>query len=546
MTKFIHPAIFDWHTDWQHGRLSRREFLRQATLLGLSVTAAKLLTGCQESTEPTTNTTGPTAIKRGGILRVGTIVQEMIDHPARLTWLELANPLRHVAEYLTETGVDNLTRPLLLKKWEASEDVKTWTLHVRPGVKFNNGADLTATDVIFNFQQWLDPATESSMRHLLSYLSPNDIERVDDYTVRLHLITPQIGLPEHLFHFPGLILPHTFEGDFARQPIGTGPFLLAEHITEERLILWRREGYWKMGHDGQALPYLDELHYLHLERSQRVAALQGGEVDTVFFPNAEDWHTLQNVPQVKTYAVTTAQTLVLRMRVDKPPWDDVQVRQAMRLCQDRAKILQAAYFGEGELGIDAHVAPVHPAYCEKPIPDYQPERAKELLAEAGYPDGLTVTMTIKNDQGELEMARALQTLAAPAGFDIQINIVEAARYWEFWTDMPLGITLWVHRPLDTMVLALGYTADESGQPVAWNETRWVDEEFVTLLKQAEQTLNIDLRREIMCQLEEIMQTRGPIGISHWRKVWTICHESFKNVRAHPSGYDLFYDVWQDI
>jgi peptide/nickel transport system substrate-binding protein len=95
-----------------------------------------------------------------------------------------------------------------------------------------------------------------------------------------------------------------------------------------------------------------------------------------------------------------------------------------------------------------------------------------------------------------------------------------------------------------MVLALGYTADQNGNPVAWNETHWVDEEFTSLLRQAERTLDIGERRQFMCQIETIMQERGPVGISYWRDIWTIVRSEFQSVKAHPTGYDLFYDVWK--
>ncbi|MBI1878252.1 MAG: hypothetical protein HYR94_08515, partial [Chloroflexi bacterium] len=165
-------------------------------------------------------------------------------------------------------------------------------------------------------------------------------------------------------------------------------------------------------------------------------------------------------------------------------------------------------------------------------------------AEAGYPNGLKVKLTTKNDLGEPKIARLLKKLAAEGGFEIELNIVEPARYWSQWTEVNLGLTVWGHRPLETMVLALAYTADEKGQPVAWNETHWIDEEFVQLLRQAERTLDVPQRREIMCQIEDIMQERGPIGISYWRKTWNITRSEFKNVKAHPTGYDLFYDVWK--
>jgi peptide/nickel transport system substrate-binding protein len=243
--------------------------------------------------------------------------------------------------------------------------------------------------------------------------------------------------------------------------------------------------------------------------------------------------------------VRTAQTLVIRMRTDVEPWSDPRVRQALKLCQDRQKMLDLAFFGEGDLALDAHVAPVHPAYCERPIPKYDPQQARALLAEAGHPDGLKVTLTIKTDDGEEDLARVLKSLAAPGGFEITINIVKPEEYWNQWTEVDFGITIWYHRPLDTMTLALAYTVDGEQKPVAWNETRWVDDEFNQLLRTAERTLDVAARREIMCQLEDIMQSRGPIGISFWRKNWNITRTEFKNVRAHPTGYDLFYDVWKD-
>lgn len=539
----LHPAILEWRHDFLRGKMSRREFLRWATLLGASVATAKVLAGCGPL-DTASVASEPEPVRRGGLMRIGTAIQP-IDHPARMSWIEGANQLRQVAEYLTETGPDNITRPWLLERWEASDDVKTWTLYLRQGITFNDGQALTADDVIFNFEQWLDPDVGSSMTGLLSYLSPNDIEKVDDYTIRLHLQEPQIGVPEHLFHYPGLILPRSFEGDFIKQPVGTGPFTLAEYEVEKRVILKRRPDYWRLGQDEQPLPYLDELHYIQLDPEARVAAMQGGEIDTLFIPRPTDWEALRYAPEVNIQTVSTAETFVLRMRVDQAPWQDVRVRQALKLCQDRAKILEISYSEQGDLAIDAHVAPAHPAYCPKPIPDYNPDRARALLAEAGYENGLKVQLTTKNDLGEPRIARLLQQLAAPAGFEIELNIVRPSIYWSQWTEVDLGLTVWGHRPLDTMVLALGYTADDQGQPVAWNETHWIDDEFTALLRQAEQTLDVEARREIMCQIEDIMQERGPVGISYWRNTWNITRAEFKNVKAHPAGYDLFYDVWKE-
>jgi len=559
----IHPYIPEAYAKLEQGRVSRREFLRVSTLLGLSAGAATIAAQCGAPAQPAGGGAaeeggaeaggGEAApaqeeeqasggIKRGGTWRSSMQLQ-LLDHPARLSWVEGANIVRQIGEYLTLTGPDNITRPYLLDRWEASEDVKTWDLFLRQGINFNNGDELTADDVMFTIGEWLNPDVGSSMLGLLSYLSGmQDVEKVDDYHVRLHLQTANIGVPEHLFHYPAIVLHRNFEGDIIQQPIGTGAFTLEEYAEGERAVFKRREDYWQMGEDGNPLPYLDELIYVSTDKDAGVAALQSNQVDTLYDPRPSDFLALKDVAELTVRPVSTAQCLLLRMRVDLEPWNDVRVRNALKMCQDREKNLQLSYFGEGDLSIDAHVAPVHPAYCEKDIPAYDPEGAKALLAEAGYPDGLTVTLATKNDQQEPELAQALKETAAAGGFNIELDITEPSGYWDRWTEVDLGITSWTHRPLDTMVLPLAYVEEAIG---AWNETRWTDEEFEGLLREAEATLDVEARRSIMCKIEDIMQERGPLGNSYWKNVWNITRSEFKNVKAHPTAYDLLYDVWKD-
>jgi peptide/nickel transport system substrate-binding protein len=554
----VHPAIPEAYDQLSKGRITRREFLRFSTLLGLSASTAYFAAACgapateeevimtEEATAPTEEPAAPT----GGIKRGGTFTRAMelqqIDHPARFSWVQQANVVRQVAEYLTETGPDNITRPILLEKWEASEDLKTWTLNLRQGIKFNNGDELTADDVIFNFGQWLDPDVGSSILALMNYLTgPQDVEKVDDYTVIMHLNAGNIGVPEHLFHYPANIMHRNFEGDFIKQPIGTGPFTLEEYTEAERAVLKARSDYWHMGADGNPLPYLDEIIYVSMAKDAGVAAVQSGQVDALYQPRASDWQALKDLPNLKVLTAPTAVTTVLRMRVDVDPWTDQRVVNALKMCQDREKIGQLAYYGQVDLGIDAHIAPVHPAYCEKDIPAYDPEGAKALLAEAGYPDGIQVTLATKNDLEEPEYAQALKEQAAAGGIDITLDITEPGGYWDRWTEVDLGMTSWTHRPLGTQVLRLGYTSDDEGNPVEWNETRWVDKEFEGLLAEAEATLDVEARRSLMCKIEDIFMERGPIGIAYWKQVWNIVPTKFQNIEAHPTEYDLLHEVWID-
>lgn len=577
-----HPYIPELKELYRSGRISRREFLRNATLLGLSAAAAStFVAGCtsEEATEvptdipptqvptdipPTqasaTATPNPTQTPepaaggpvRGGKLRLASQVHK-VTHPAQFSWASPANQLRQVAEYLTLTDENNITHPYLLENWEASEDLETWTLNLRQGIQFNNGDEFNADDVIFTMNEWLNEDVGSSMLGLVGdYLSASNIERVDDYTIKLHLNRAEIAVPEHLFHYPALVLNHrTFEGDFIKAPHGTGPYLLEDYGELERVLLKRRDDYWQMGSDGEPLPYLDEMEFIDLgsDMAAWIGAIRSGDVDMFELGDqggADVFEALKDAPNIIQAGITTGQARVLRMRVDLDPWTDNNVRMALKLCQNREKILNLAYFGEGAEGQDFHVYPGHPEYCERPVPEYNPEQARQLLADAGYPDGLDVEIAVGSGWPDVvSYAEVLKEDAAAAGINITINTMPNSQYWEQWTEVGLGITPWTHRPLGTMVLNLAYVADENGDPVAWNESRWVDEEFSNLLSEANRTLDVEKRREIFCDLEQIQWERGSIGIAFWRNVWQVYRDNVKNVPAHPTLYLLINETWKE-
>jgi peptide/nickel transport system substrate-binding protein len=558
----FHPAVSDLQKQLKAGRISRREFLRTVTLLGVSAGTAYAMTACAPppaaapsapaapaASEPTAAPAAATGPKRGGVVKVG-IQVPAVDHPARFSWVFDSNEFRQVYEYLTETGPDNVTRPYLLDKWEVNDDLTEWTLNLRKGIKWSNGDELTTEDVIFNFNEWLKPETKSSILGLWEgFLKPEGVQKVDDYTVKLMLDGPKLDVPETLFHYPAQIMHRSFNGDLTTltNP-GTGPMKLDEFKVGERVVVSKRDGYWQNGADGSPLPYLDGIEYLDLGNDQTayVAALQGGQIDTIYDPTVDTYLALRDKAGVVIEPITTSQVRVLRMRVDQDPWKDNKVRQAFKLTQDRAAILETAYFGQGELGGDFHVSPVHPEYAPIDLPKYDPEGAKKLLAEAGITELLKMQISVGTGWTDVvAYAEALKESAKAGGFEIELNTMPNSAYWDLWTETPVGITPWTHRPLGVMVLPLAYIADSTGAPVPWNESRWVDEEFSTLLKTAQGTLDIEARRAIMKDIETIQRDRGSVAIAWWQSVWNIKSPKLQGAPAHPTHYQLWREAWLD-
>ncbi len=557
----LHPLIPEAQEQLRKGKISRRDFLRFSTLLGLSLASAEVLAACQPAATPVPTAVPPTAVPptaapsatpkpaviRGGKITAATRV-EKVDHPARFSLVSQSHPWRHVVEYLTQIDEKGVVHPYLLESWQASDDLLTWTLKLRQGIKFNNGKDLTADDVLFNFAQWMNKDVGSSLLGSMSYLDPNGISKTDDYTVVCKLKSATIFLPEHLAGYAAGILPKDFGGDITREPVGTGAFTMAEYKPGERCHLVARKDYWRNGIDGKPLPYLDELVMVQLgeDRTPDVAALQTGQVDTILEPSVSQWEALKDDARFTVISTPTSATRVLRVRADQDPWKDNKVRQALKYCHNRDKILQVALLGQGTIGNDTHVAPAMADYAPlDPFP-FDTAKAKALLAEAGHADGVTVELTVASDWPEsMAYAQALKEDAAAGGFTINLKPMPASQYWAGWTDFNMGITWWSHRPLAPMVLDVAYVRDASGKPAPWNESHWTDDDFEKQLKQAEGTLDLEKRRAIIGQLEAIMKDHGPICTPFFMNVWKIYDKRIHGVDPSPEEFAIFYEAWRE-
>jgi peptide/nickel transport system substrate-binding protein len=531
-------------------QIDRREFVRYATLLGMAAPAAYAFVARVTREGLVAPAEAQATLPKGGTLRIAMRCQDL-KSPHTYSWIESANSARQVLDYLTVTGVDNVTRPGLIEKWEPSPDLKTWTLRVRKSVKWHNGRQFTADDVVWNLKRVLDPKTGSSVLGLMKGFlledyetgekddkgnpkkasrlwDANAIQKVDDFTVRLNGKTPQLAVPEQLFHYPLLILDPAENGEFKVGSNGTGAFTLVENEVGRRQVLKaHKPSYWGGG------PYLDQLEFIDLgdDPAASVAALASKQVDGLYGADIVQLEALQKIPHVQMYQVATAYTATARMQPVKP-FDDKRVRQAMRYAIDPNAVLQIAHRGLGQPGEHHHVSPVHPEYAKLAPPRRDVARAKKLLAEAGYPNGIDVEI-ICRPQPAWELL-AVQTMVEQwkeAGIRVKINVMPSTQYWEVWTKVPFGFTTWAHRPLGIMSLALAY---RSGGP--WNESKYSNPEFDRLLTQAEGTLDVAGRREIMARLESILQEDGPIVQPVWRAIFTFHDKRVQGFKPHPTLY----------
>jgi len=529
--------------------IDRREFLRYAALLGMSATAAQAVVR-KVTGEPFVAPAAAQTLPKGGTLRIGMRCQDL-KSPHTYSWIESANVARQVVDYLTVTGVDNVTRPGLLEKWEASPDLKTWTLRVRKNVKWHNGRQFTADDVVWNLKRVLDAKTGSStVGAMKSFIldefetgekddkgnakkstrlwDANAIQKVDSFTVKLNGKAANLAIPELLFHYPLLILDPAENGEFKVGSNGTGAFTLVESEVGRRNVLKaRKEPYWAGG------PYLDELQFIDLgdDPAAAVAALASKQVDGLYGADIVQLDALQKIPHVQMYQVTTAYTATARMQPVKP-FDDKRVRQAMRYAIDSNVVFQVAHKGLGQVGEHHHVSPVHPEYAKLPMFQRDVAKAKKLLAEAGHTNGIDVEITCRPQPAwELLAVQTMVEQWKEAGIRVKINVMPSTQYWEVWTKVPFGFTTWAHRPLGVMSLALAY---RTGVP--WNESKYSNPEFDRLLTMAEGTIDVVARRELMAQLEKILQEDGPIVQPVWRAVFTFHDKRVQGFKAHPALY----------
>lgn len=343
--------------------------------------------------------------------------------PSASTSQEIARVMYHnVFEGLVRVDRDGAIVPALAESWQVSEDGLTLTFELRSGVKFHDGSDFTADDVVAKLERATDP--DSGHTHPEYYEAIEEVS-ADGATVTVRLSQPSSSLLYNLARPDSIIYPAGTADSQRSDPIGTGPFRFVEWVAGSEVRLERFDDYYLDG-----VPYLDALTFRIIgDPNARFAALQAGDIDMIGVAlSPESAIQAEANPDLKVTRGSNTTEITMALNNSREPLDDPLVRQAITHAIDKSAIVEGANFGFGTV-IGTHATPVEPYWLElEPYP-YDPQRARELLAEAGFGDGLSLRFELPEPYNiERTSGEVIAQQLSEVGIDVELSVVE----WGTW------------------------------------------------------------------------------------------------------------------
>jgi len=492
----VADKIRDIQRSFESGQLTRRSFMTGALAMGVSLTAASAILNKVEAATP----------KKGGRLRVGLTGGATTDSldPGQILDLYMIHlQFGQLRNSLTEVAPDGQLAPELAESWDASADAVTWNFKLRQGVEFHNGKSMTSEDVIASLNHHRGEDTKSAAKGIVS--SIESVKADGKYGVVIKLSGGNADLPFLMTDYHLNICPANKDGSIDWQSgIGTGGYVLKQHDAGVRSFTTRNPNYWKEGHAN-----FDEVEITQIgDTTARSQALQTDAIDCMNNVPTNTVHLMKRVPHLHVHSTTGNKQMTLPMRTDTAPFDNIDVRTALKLSIDRKQWLEKVIQGYGEIGNDNPIGPANiyrATTDELPQREYDPEQAKFHLKKAGL-SKLSVQWHAAETgfTGAVDAGQLMRDSARASGIDIEVVREPNDGYWSnVWLKKPWVACYWSGRPTEDWMFSLIYAGNAS-----WNDTAWKNDRFDKLLVQGRAELDPKKRRAIYVEMQQIVHNDG--------------------------------------
>jgi peptide/nickel transport system substrate-binding protein len=370
------------------------------------------------------------AQKSGGVLRAGMQADPVGLDPHTTNATATRNQLENVYDTLVRFDSKGKIIPSLAQSWTASKDKLTWTFVMRTGVRFHNGRALEASDVVYSINRIKDPSLKSPRADNFSQVE--SVRASSKLTVVFKLKQPFSPLLAKLAASLNVILPKEAVETINTKPVGTGPFTFSEYIPNTRMVLKRNPNYWERDARGTRLPYLEGITFSYLpDATARTTALRAGSVDWIEYVPASDIKTVRDAPNLEVVGGLSANFRSLYFNLKEKPLDDVRVRQAIAYAIDPQEVVDVALFGAGGVVAKGTTIPTGGFYSFANSPYGKPnlERARQLLRDAGVPNGFSLDLKVTSTYDFLRApAEVIQAQLAKIGVKVNIQAEEWSVY----------------------------------------------------------------------------------------------------------------------
>ena len=333
-----------------------------------------------------------------------------------------------VYDPLMEYDEDGKLVPFLAETFEASDDLKTYTLELREGVVFHDDTPLNADAVIAHFDRLKDPATNSTWKTDADVIA--SMKKVDDLTVEFTMTSPNVGFGDVIAGTVGLIESPTAVqksgADFGQRPVGTGPFVLTEFVPGDRVVVKKNPKYWRKDDKGNQLPYLDSIVFKPIpDTKQRINALQAGDVDMI---HTADPSTIKQAEGagLKVQRISGSSATIILLNHGRAPTDDVRVRRALVHAIDKEALIDVVWGGEREPASSSFATDSDYYVKQDAAPTYDPEKAKALLEEYGKPVSVTLECIATPEANQV--LQLVKQMWEQAGAKVQLISTEQGQF----------------------------------------------------------------------------------------------------------------------